>query len=119
MSELVRFELAGGGEVTVELEEQPGVVRAARPGQVLQKARAGFTDALSEVRTAAEAALRQFQELGPDEVELKFGVKLDAQAGAVIARTGVQGHFEVKLKWQRQPGPLEEVVEEQAPAKEA
>jgi hypothetical protein len=37
----------------------------------------------------------------PDEIEIKFGVKLDAQAGAVIARTGIQGHLEVKLKWQR------------------
>lgn len=118
MTELVRFDLAEGGEVTVEVEEQPGVVRAARPGQALQKARASFEDALSEVRTAAQATLRHFQELGPDEVELKFGVKLDATAGAVIAKTGVQAHFEVKLKWQREPGPPEEVVEEAA-AKEA
>ncbi|GAA2800124.1 CU044_2847 family protein [Crossiella cryophila] len=118
MSELVRFELAEGGEVTVEVEEQPGVVRAARPGQVLQKARSSFESALGEVQVAAMAALRQFQTLAPDEVELKFGVKLDAQAGAVIARTGMQGHFEVKLKWQRLPGAVEDVVEEQGGAKE-
>jgi hypothetical protein len=35
----------------------------------------------------------------PDEVEIKFGVKLDAEVGALIARTGVQGQFEVKLTW--------------------
>jgi hypothetical protein len=39
----------------------------------------------------------------PDSVEMTFGVKLDAQAGAVIAKTGVQGHFEVKLTWSQQP----------------
>ncbi|MBP2476551.1 hypothetical protein JOF53_005423 [Crossiella equi] len=117
MTELVRFELAQGGAVTVEVEEQPGVVRAARPGQLLHEATAKFETALAQVRQAADAALRQFQDLGPDEVELKFGVKLDAQAGAVIAKTGVQGHFEVKLKWQRQPGPPEDVVEEQGGAK--
>jgi hypothetical protein len=35
----------------------------------------------------------------PEEVQITFGVKPDAQAGAVIARTGMQGHFEVKVKW--------------------
>jgi hypothetical protein len=30
---------------------------------------------------------------------IKFGVKLDAEVGAVIAKTGVEGHFEVKLTW--------------------
>ena len=55
----------------------------------------------------------QFRDLGPDEVELKFGVKLDAQAGAVIARTGLQGQFEVKLKWVREGvSPSEEAAAE-------
>ncbi len=35
----------------------------------------------------------------PDELEITFGVKLDAQMGAVIARTGVEGQLEVKLTW--------------------
>jgi hypothetical protein len=55
----------------------------------------------------------------PDEVEIKFGVKVDAQAGAVIAKTGLQGQFEIKLKWVRDatatpdPAPPED---EPAPA---
>jgi hypothetical protein len=80
---------------------------------VLRKATTTFEHALSEVRAAACAALAQFRDLGPDEVELKFGVKLDAQAGAVIARTGLQGQFEVKLKWLRDgASPAEEAAEE-------
>ena len=49
----------------------------------------------------------------PDEVELKFGIKLDAEAGAIIARTGIQGQFEVKLKWCRA-----ESVEDEDPVEE-
>jgi Trypsin-co-occurring domain 1 len=101
--ELVRFPLASGGSVLVEIDEQPGVARAGRAGAVLREARTTFEQAVGEVRDAAAAALAQLTAMtrAPDEVELKFGIKLDAEVGAVIARTGIQGQFEVKLKWRR------------------
>ncbi|WP_158884670.1 CU044_2847 family protein [Amycolatopsis anabasis] len=99
MTEFVRFALEEGGSVLVEVEEEPGLARASRASGVVRQASASFERALHEVRSAATAALAQFREMGPDEVELKFGVKLDAQAGAVIAKTGLQGQFEIKLKW--------------------
>ncbi|MGQ0778000.1 MAG: CU044_2847 family protein [Pseudonocardiales bacterium] len=103
MTDLVRFDLETGGTVTVEVEEEPGVGRAARQGSVLRGAQLSLERALSDVRDAAAVALGQFQKMAsqPDEVEIRFGVKLDAQAGALIAKTGMQGHFEVKLKWDR------------------
>ena len=113
MQEFVRFPLADGGSVVVEVEGEPGLEQASAPSGVLREATTTFEHALSEVRAAASAALAQFRDLGPDEVELKFGVKLDAQAGAVIARTGLQGQFEVKLKWLRDGvSPAEEPAEE-------
>ena len=101
--ELVRFPLAGGGSVLVEIDERPGVSPAGRGSGVLREARTTFEKAVGEVREAAAAALAQFTEMtrAPDEVELKFGIKLDAEVGAIIARTGIQGQFEVKLKWRR------------------
>ncbi|MBA2696793.1 MAG: hypothetical protein H0U62_13365 [Actinobacteria bacterium] len=111
MAELARFALDDGGSVTVEVDEEPGISRAARPGQVIRAATASFDKALVEVRDAAAAAVGQFQAMAqrPDEVEIMFGVKLDAQAGAVIAKTGLQGQFEVRLRWQR-----EQAAEERA-----
>lgn len=49
-------------------------------------------------------------EVRPDEVQVEFGVKLSAQAGAVIAKTGVEGHLKIKLTWTRdlRPEPEEE-----------
>jgi hypothetical protein len=118
LPDFVRFPLADGGSVLVEVEVEPGLERASVPSGVLRKATTTFEHALGEVRAAAGAALAQFRGLGPDEVELKFGVKLDAQAGAVIARTGLQGQFEVKLKWVREEGSTEDGAEEE-PAKPA
>ncbi len=103
VAELLRFSLENGGTVTVELDEKPGVTPAGGKGSVLRDAKQSLERALADVRDAAAAALGQFQKMAsqPDEVEITFGVKLDAQAGAVIAKTGIQGHFEVKLKWDR------------------
>jgi hypothetical protein len=113
--ELTRFALASGGSVLVEVDESAGIARANRAGRVLEEARVTFENAVAEVRDAAAAALTQFTSMtrAPDEVELKFGIKLDAEVGAVIARTGVQGQFEVKLKWRRDDVPVEEEVVEE------
>jgi hypothetical protein len=101
MTELMRIPLERGGEVFVETEPAPGLERVGRAADMLQDATQSLEQALLRVRDAAAVAVTQFVEMPerPDEVELKFGIKLDAQAGAVIARTGLQGHFEVKLKW--------------------
>jgi Trypsin-co-occurring domain 1 len=82
-----------------EMSQQP----AGGKDSVLRDTKLSLEKALTDVRDAAAAALKQFQTMAsqPDEVEITFGVKLDAQAGAVIAKTSIQGHFEVKLKWER------------------
>jgi hypothetical protein len=57
--------------------------------------------------------------LRPDGIEVEFGVKLNAEAGAVIAKSAVEGHFTVKLSWDRgsheagtQPIPAQDPPEE-------
>jgi hypothetical protein len=103
VTELVRFELADGGSVVAELDGAPGVSRAGRQG-VLVTAKSTLEAALTEVRDAAAATIAQFQDMArrPDEVEIEFGEKLNAEAGAVIARTGMEGHFQVTVKWTRE-----------------
>jgi hypothetical protein len=95
------FELADGGTVLIEVDPEDGVVRVGRGGEIVQAVGKTFDESIAHVRDAAAAALHQFQSMTrrPDEVEIKFGVKLDAEVGALIARTGVQGQFEVKLTW--------------------
>ncbi|HEX4725164.1 MAG TPA: CU044_2847 family protein [Pseudonocardiaceae bacterium] len=101
MAGLTRFELADGGSVVVEVDEAPGISRVRRQGRIFEAAGESFERALAQVRVAAATALHQFQTMNhrPDEVVLKFGVKMDAEAGAVIARTKLEGNFEVTLTW--------------------
>jgi len=105
VTELARFSLAEGGDVTIEVEPGPATARVSRRDDLVLEAKLSFERALGAVRDAASAALGQFQEMTrkPDTVEIKFGVKLSAEAGAVIAKTGVDGQLEVKLTWKRPP----------------
>ena len=105
MNDLTRFPLEGGGSVVVEIDPVPGTSRVSRRDDLIEDAKGSFEAAFANVKDAAASALDTFRSMtrGPDEVEIKFGVKLTAQAGAVIAKTGLEGNFEVKLKWVRDP----------------
>ena len=115
MTELVRFDLDDGGSVLIEVgDREAGVRRVSRTGEVVKSAAESFGTALAGVRDAAATALRQFRTMDarPDEIQIEFGVRLNAQAGAVIARTGVDGHLKVKLTWQRSRTQREDETDE-------
>ena len=40
----------------------------------------------------------------PDEVELEFGVKLDVEGNALIAKAGIEAAIAVTLTWKRGGG---------------
>ncbi|WAL68115.1 CU044_2847 family protein [Amycolatopsis cynarae] len=107
MTQLTRFRLDDGSSVVVEVAGEEGFTRAGRTGRVVDAVGESFEQALQKVQHAASAALDQFRQMGrrPDEVKLKFGVKLDVEAGAVIAKTGVEGNLEVTLTWRATPPP--------------
>lgn len=101
---LAEFPLDEGGSVFVEVTPTGGETRVAR-GDVATRMSVTFETAIGRVRDAAVAALGQFQQMArqPDQVEISFGVKLNTEAGAVLAKAGVEGQLAVKLTW-RAPG---------------
>lgn len=108
MSDLLRFDLADRGSIMVEVDaDEPGIARASRVGNLITSTAESFENALDHVRRAADAALSGFRnmEARPDEVQIQFGVRLNAEAGAVIAKTGADGHLQVSLTWRREPVP--------------
>jgi hypothetical protein len=100
VTDLVRFRTATG-TVTVEIDEnEPGFDRVSRSGSILEASQA-FEDALGDIRDAALAALDIFSSGGrpADQLQIEFGVRMNAEVGAVIAKTAVEGHLAVKLTW--------------------
>ncbi|MCE7051004.1 CU044_2847 family protein [Streptomyces purpurascens] len=101
MDGLVEFRTGDGAVVAVEgVEERSGSRLVSRGDGAVQATRT-FEGALDGVRAAAESALRVFRDgsLKPDGVEIEFGVKLSAEAGAFIAKGTAEGHLVVKLSW--------------------
>ncbi|WP_033322054.1 CU044_2847 family protein [Actinomadura atramentaria] len=110
MNELVRWETDRGPVVVEVDDDQPGFESVSRTGDLVLSAGEHLETALGTVRAAAESALASLAGLAkaPDVVELEFGVKLNAAAGAVIAKTSLEGHLKVKLTWGSPEGADEE-----------
>ncbi|MGW2744921.1 CU044_2847 family protein [Streptomyces sp. NPDC001450] len=104
MNKLMEFTTEDGAVVVVEATDGASgtrlVSRGENGGPAAQAART-FEGTLDGVRSAAQSALRVFRDgtLRPDSVELEFGVKLSAEAGAVIAKGAAEGQLVVKLSW--------------------
>ncbi|MFF3172159.1 CU044_2847 family protein [Streptomyces sp. NPDC057900] len=103
MAALMEFTTDSGATVTVEVDRHaPGAQLVARDdGNALARSGRTFDHALQGIRAAAESALAVFRDgtLKPDGVEIEFGVKITTEAGAVIAKSAVEGHLTVKLSW--------------------
>jgi len=96
----MQIPLEGGGELQVEVvDDQPGIQRASRMGDAIQGATTSLVEVLAPIREAAVAARDAFKESGPDEIEVEFGVKLTAEASAILAKSSAEGHLQVKLVW--------------------
>jgi hypothetical protein len=106
---LIQFSLDGEDSILVEVEELPesdgdaGLV-AISGNQVIKTAQQSFDAALEKIKPMAASIINKVRSLNdpPDEVEVKFGVKMSSQAGAVIAKASLEGNYEITLKWKRE-----------------
>jgi len=106
---LIAFPLDGDDSILVEIDELPtheaeeGLV-ANYPGQqVVVQARTSFAEAMDKIKPIAANIIGKVRELkdAPDEVEVKFGLKMTAEMGAIIASANVEGNYEITLKWKK------------------
>jgi hypothetical protein len=106
---MIEFPMEDGTALMVEVDEpvrEGGVVRAARPGEIAERAGQTFEAALERVKPMAAAVVTRLRELaqGPDEIHIEFGIKLSASAGAVLAAAGMEGNYKVTLVWRGPQG---------------
>jgi hypothetical protein len=103
VKQLAAFGLPEGGPLLVEIDDDdPGYDRAARSaGELVADTGKQFGTALEVIRPAADALIDKMGRLAtrPETIEVQLGIRLNAQAGAVIASTQAEGHLQVKLTW--------------------
>jgi hypothetical protein len=98
---LIGYDGPSEGTVMIEVEERGGVVPVAAPGEAAGKAAQTFDEALGTLRPTADAFVSQFTRLDqrPDEARLEFGLGVDVEAGAFIAKMGGTANFKITLTW--------------------
>ncbi|MEV7870268.1 CU044_2847 family protein [Streptomyces sp. NPDC088124] len=107
MADAIRFTLDDGTAVLVAPPARTGT-GAVGLGTRLESAGESLRAALTPVTAAASEVIGQFRGVTerPDEVEVTFGVVLDAKLGAVLASAGTSTHLDVTLRWSnKEPAP--------------
>lgn len=103
---LVEYKLEQGGSVLIEVEEielERGRAPVAKRPGVPEEATKEFEKALDDIRPVADTIVQKLKDLSsePDNIGIEFGIKMNAQAGAFIAATGIEANFKVTLSWKR------------------
>lgn len=104
MKQLIEFSLEDGTSFLMEVDEPEtiAVERVALPsGRLVLKAQQSFEEALDKVKPVASTLISKLRGLNTpaDEVEVKFGLKLTADAGAIFTSVGGEVSYEITLKW--------------------
>ena len=94
-AQVVTYELDESTLVKFEMEPA-GDFRPAGPEQVIGRIR----DAVDPAVEAAKAVLDKIKEAQPDQIELKFGIKVSGATDWLIAKAASEANFEVTLLWQ-------------------
>lgn len=102
MAELVEFVLPDNSTIFVEVEDSKarGLQPVSRSSQKVFQAQKTFAESLDSLKPMFSSIKQKFDEMSEpaDEVEVKFGLKLTGQFGAVIT-AGAEASYEITLRW--------------------
>jgi hypothetical protein len=96
--------------ILVDFAPAPGVRGVAiTRADVAEKSAEALQKAMEAIRGMARKTVRTIQSIPmaecPDKVELEFGLKLDAEAGSLLAKTGTEAAITVTLTWEHKDTP--------------
>lgn len=104
MNHLIDFPLEDGTHLLVEgeiREIETCEVKTPQSRNVIVKAQQNFDEAMDKIKPAASVIIAKLRSIhdSPNEIEVQFGIKLSADAGAFVASAGVEANYLVTLKW--------------------
>jgi len=106
--QLVEFTLEDGTKFFVEVEKPAGQTgMPPKPvsrdsGLAVIPASKTFDKALDDIKPVLATVVSKLKDISPNETEVKFGVKLAANAGVVFASLGSELTFEITVKWSKE-----------------
>ncbi|WP_247593740.1 CU044_2847 family protein [Streptomyces sp. S816] len=73
----------------------------AAGGDLVGRARVSVSEALDQVRPVLARVVETTRDLGPQEVEIQFGLKMGGETGVIIAKGTAEVNFAVRMVWRR------------------
>lgn len=72
-----------------------------KPAELATKSAQALSQAMGTIYALASRTTEMVNRLPakPAEFELEFGIKIDAEAGAVVAKAGGEGNLRIKMVW--------------------
>ena len=104
MKQLIEFPSETGKSILVEVESIDDEFGEKEVSRIAKKAAQTFQEALETTKPIAEAIIDKLGNLSqrPQEIGVEFGLKLNAETGAIIASSGIEANFKVSLKWKQE-----------------
>ncbi|MEM1167995.1 MAG: CU044_2847 family protein [Cyanobacteria bacterium P01_H01_bin.35] len=103
MKQIVEFPLEDGDSILIEVDAPPQAVndRIGITDNVIHKANKSLDSAMEKIKPVANTIIKKVRSMNEpaDEVEVKFGIKLSAEMGAIIASGEAEVNYEITLKW--------------------
>lgn len=99
MSKYIETNISGN-PVFVEVnsnEEVSEEIKRGRPNKQVS-----FENIINDVKNTTKSVFDSLQEIGIEEVELEYGIKLGVKAGVsiwVISEISSEANFTIKVKW--------------------
>ncbi|GHA87742.1 CU044_2847 family protein [Streptomyces termitum] len=97
----MELDAEGGGTAVFEVDGDAGSDLELAAGGVAVRARASLSEALDQVRPVLARVVETTRDLGPEEVEIQFGLKMGGETGVIIAKGTAEVNFAVRLVWHR------------------
>ena len=94
VSPVVSYDLDDGTVVRFEVEPTDDWFDVSTD-QVLGRVQEAVAPAIE----GAKAVLAKARDAAPDEIQVKFGIKVSGTANWLVAKAATEGNFEVTLTW--------------------
>ncbi|UUS34053.1 MULTISPECIES: CU044_2847 family protein [Streptomyces] len=105
MAQLITIDVGDGSGGAAVFETEAGLVPVDTegvPGEGLTaRARVSFQEALEQLGPTLSSLSRTLRDMGPDEAEVEFGLKVGGETGVVVAKGTAGVNFAVRLVWRR------------------
>lgn len=102
-------------KILIDFGDEAGLVPVAKggksgevTGELVEKSKFALDKAMDTLQGMAKRTLAAAKGLAepPDAIEVEFGIKLDVEAGAMLAKAGSEASILVKLVWRPKEKPL-------------